>query len=72
MKIKDVRTITVDLPGRTWVVSPEIRTFGCVYVWTRIVGDETGRGIYCNPVNLHAGSYKIPCSHSLPCDTEPV
>ena len=40
MKIKDVKTIRVDLPGKTWVVSPDIRTFGCVLVFV-----ETDEGI---------------------------
>jgi len=40
MRIKDVKTIMVELPGKTWVVSPDIRTFGCVLVFV-----ETDEGI---------------------------
>ena len=45
MKISDVRTITIDLPGKTWVVSPEIRTFGCVLVFVDTDEGVTGESL---------------------------
>jgi L-alanine-DL-glutamate epimerase-like enolase superfamily enzyme len=45
MKIRDVRTIAVDLPGKTWVVSPEIRTFGCVLVFVDTDEGVTGESL---------------------------
>jgi L-alanine-DL-glutamate epimerase-like enolase superfamily enzyme len=33
MKIKDVRTVMVDVPGKNWVVKPDIQSFGCVLVF---------------------------------------
>ena len=42
MKIKDVRTIMVDLPGTYWVVKPEIQSFGCVLVFVDIDEGITG------------------------------
>ena len=33
MKISDVRTVMVDLPGTNWIVKPEIQSFGCVLVF---------------------------------------
>ena len=33
MKIVDVRTVMVSVPYRTWIVAPDIQTFGCVLVF---------------------------------------
>ncbi len=41
MKITDLRTILVDLPYTTWIVKPEIRSFGCVLVFI-----DTDEGIF--------------------------
>jgi L-alanine-DL-glutamate epimerase-like enolase superfamily enzyme len=40
MKIEDIRTVLVDLPGKTWIIKPEIRSFGCVLVFL-----ETDEGV---------------------------
>lgn len=45
MRIKDVRTITIDLPGKNWVVAPEIRTFGCVLVFVDTDEGVTGESL---------------------------
>lgn len=33
MRIRDIRTVIVDLPGKNWIVKPEIQSFGCVLVF---------------------------------------
>src|SRR4030042_1411665 len=40
MKITDLRTVMVGLPGTNWIVKPEIQSFGCVLVFM-----ETDEGI---------------------------
>jgi len=40
MKITGLRTILVDLPGTTWIVSPDIRSFGCALIFL-----DTDKGI---------------------------
>src|SRR4030042_83407 len=45
MRIKDLRTIPIDLPGKNWVVAPEIRTFGCVLVFVDTDEGVTGESL---------------------------
>jgi len=45
VKIKDVRTVMVDLPGTNWVVKPEIRSFGCVLVFVDTDEGVTGESL---------------------------
>jgi len=33
VKITDIRTVLIDLPGNTWIVRPDIQSFGCVLVF---------------------------------------
>jgi L-alanine-DL-glutamate epimerase-like enolase superfamily enzyme len=42
MKITNVRTAMVDLPYKHWIVSPDIRTFGCVLVFLDTDEGPTG------------------------------
>jgi len=40
VKISDIRTVMIDLPGKNWIVKPEIQSFGCVLVFV-----DTDEGI---------------------------
>lgn len=33
MKITDIRTVMVNIPSQTWIVKPEIQSFGCLLVF---------------------------------------
>ena len=45
MKVKDVRTIMVDLPGKHWIVKPAIQSFGCVLVFVDTDEGMTGESV---------------------------
>jgi len=45
MKIVDVRTVMVNIPYRTWIVAPDIKTFGCVQVFVDTDEGITGESL---------------------------
>jgi L-alanine-DL-glutamate epimerase-like enolase superfamily enzyme len=45
MRVKDVRTIMVDLPGTDWIVKPAIQSFGCVLVFMDTDEGMTGESV---------------------------
>ncbi|OGP69044.1 MAG: mandelate racemase [Deltaproteobacteria bacterium RBG_13_47_9] len=45
MKITDLRTVMVDLPGTNWIVKPEIQSFGCVLVFMETDEGITGESV---------------------------
>jgi L-alanine-DL-glutamate epimerase-like enolase superfamily enzyme len=45
MKIVDVRTLLVDLPGTTWIVKPDIQSFGCVLIFLDTDEGVTGESL---------------------------
>lgn len=60
MKIKDVRTVMVDLPGTNWIVKPEIQSFGCVLVFV-----DTDEGITGESVLWAFGTQRLNVLNSM-------
>ncbi len=79
MKIKDVRTIMLDLPGTHWIIRPEIRSFGCVLVFVDTDEGMTGESVLwtfgtgrLNVLNSMVLSLKEDMLGEDPHDTERI
>ena len=57
MKITNLRTVMVNLPYKHWIVSPDIRTFGCVLVFLAAV-------VILLVVILCSGQKQVPSSRA--------
>lgn len=45
MKIRDVRTVMVNIPGKNWIIKPDIQSFGCVLVFVDTDEGVTGESL---------------------------
>ncbi|MBP1732867.1 MAG: mandelate racemase [Deltaproteobacteria bacterium] len=66
MKIKDLRTVMVDLPGTTWIIKPEIRTFGCLLVFL-----DTDEGVTGESFLWVFGTQRLPMLNSMVLSLKP-
>jgi hypothetical protein len=66
MKIVELRTALVNIPYKTWIVAPEIKTFGCVLVFV-----DTDEGITGESVLWAFGTRHVNVLNSMVLSMKP-